>query len=174
MHLAMVGRLRPLRRFEFVDERLDVLRSLNRPFLWIEATYVKVRQNGCIVSVAVIVAVGVNGDGRRELLGLDIGPTEADTFRTGFLRKLARRCLRGVKLVISDAHEVIKATVSPSAELPSGSAAACTSCAQRAGPFRPARAARGLRLHRHRFAKDDAKAARAQWLRVSGVLRSLA
>ena len=81
------------------------------PYLWVDATYVKVRQNGRIVSVAVIVAVGVNGDGRREILGLDIGPSEAETFWTAFLRKLARRGLRGVKLVISDAHEGIKAAV---------------------------------------------------------------
>ncbi len=60
----------------------------------------KVRQNHRIVSVAVIVAVGVNTDGRREVLGLDIGPSEAETFWTEFLRKLARRGLRGVKLWI--------------------------------------------------------------------------
>src|ERR671914_457470 len=72
------------------------------PYLWIDATYVKVRQNGRIISVAVIAAVGVNGDGRREVLGMDIGPSEAETFWTEFLRKLARRGLRGGKLVISD------------------------------------------------------------------------
>ena len=82
------------------------------PYLWIDATYVKVRQAGRIVSVAVIVAVGVNADGRREVLGMDVGPSEAETFWTEFLRKLARRGLRGVKLVISDAHEGIKASVS--------------------------------------------------------------
>ena len=81
------------------------------PYLWIDATYVKVRQSGRIVSVAVIVAVGVNSDGRREVLGMEIGPSEAETFWTEFLRKLARRGLRGVKLVISDAHEGIKAAV---------------------------------------------------------------
>ena len=70
-----------------------------------QRTYLKVRQNGRIVSVAVIVAVGVNTDGRREVLGMDIGPSEAEPFWTEFLRKLARRGLRGVKLVISDAHE---------------------------------------------------------------------
>ena len=64
-----------------------------------------------IVSAAVIVAVGVNSDGRREVLGMDIGPSEAETFWTEFLRKLARRGLRGVKLVISDAHEGIKAAI---------------------------------------------------------------
>ena len=82
------------------------------PYLWIDATYVKVRQNGRIVSVAVIIAVGVNSDGRREVLGMDIGPSEAEPFWTAFLRKLARRGLRGVKLVISDAHEGIKSAVS--------------------------------------------------------------
>ena len=81
------------------------------PYLWLDATYVKVRQDGRIVSVAVIVAVGVNSDGRREVLGMDIGPSEAETFWTAFLRKLTRRGLRGVKLVISDAHEGIKAAV---------------------------------------------------------------
>lgn len=59
-----------------------------------------------------IVAVGVNSDGRREVLGMDIGPSEAEVFWTEFLRKLARRGLRGVKLVVSDAHEGIKAAVS--------------------------------------------------------------
>ena len=63
------------------------------------------------MSAAVIVAVAVNSDGRREVLGMDIGPSEAETFWTEFLRKLARRGLRGVKLVISDAHEGIKAAV---------------------------------------------------------------
>lgn len=82
------------------------------PYLWIDATYVKVRQNGRIVSVAVIIAVGVNSDGRREVLGMDIGPSEAEPFWTAFLRTLTRRGLRGVKLVISDAHEGIKAAVS--------------------------------------------------------------
>jgi hypothetical protein len=92
-----------------IDEKVKAFLSRpiegDWPYLWIEATYVKVRQNGRIVSVAVIVAVGVNGDGRREILGMDIGQSEAETFWTAFLRKLARRGLRGVKLVISDAHE---------------------------------------------------------------------
>ena len=98
-----------------IDERvkafLDRPLEGDWPYLWIDATYLKVRQNGRIVSVAVIVAVGVNTDGRREVLGMDIGPSEAEPFWTAFLRKLARRGLRGVKLVISDAHEGIKAAV---------------------------------------------------------------
>jgi transposase-like protein len=82
------------------------------PYLWIDATYVKSRRGGRIVSVAVIIAVAVNSDGRREVLGMEVGTSEAEPIWTEFLRKLTRRGLRGVKLVISDAHEGIKAAVS--------------------------------------------------------------
>ncbi len=102
---------------EEIDERVDAF--LTRPiegewpYLWIDATYLKVRQGGRIVSVAVTIAVGVNTDGRREVLGMAIGPSEAfgsaSPFWTDFLRDLMRRGLTGVKLVISDAHEGIKA-----------------------------------------------------------------
>ena len=81
------------------------------PYLWIDATYLKVRRGGRIVSVAVIIAIGVNGDGRREVLGMEVGTSEAEPIWTEFLRKLTRRGLRGVKLVVSDAHEGIKAAV---------------------------------------------------------------
>ena len=81
------------------------------PYLWIDATYLKVRRGGRIVPVAVIIAVGVNADGRREILGMDVGTSEAEPIWTGFLRKLTRRGLRVVKLVVSDAHEGIKAAV---------------------------------------------------------------
>jgi hypothetical protein len=101
----------PPRGGERVGEFLDRPIEGDWPYLCIDATYVKVRQNGRIVSVAVIIAVGVNSDGRRELLGMAIGASEAETFWTEFLRQLARRGLRGVKLVISDAHEGIKAAV---------------------------------------------------------------
>jgi transposase-like protein len=72
---------------------------------------VKVRQGGRIVSVATIIAVAVNTEGRREVLGMATGPSEAEPFWTAFLRSLTRRGLRGVKLVISDAHEGLKAAV---------------------------------------------------------------
>jgi putative transposase len=81
------------------------------PYLWIDATYLKVRRGGRIVSVAAIIAVGVNSDGRREVLGLEVGTSEAEPIWTEFLRQLTRRGLRGVKLVVSDAHEGIKAAV---------------------------------------------------------------
>lgn len=115
-HLEEAG----LRLCAEIDERVSAF--LDRPiegewpYLWIDATYLKVRQNGRIVSVAVIVAVGVNADGRREVLSMDIGPSEAEPFWTAFLRKLARRGLRGVKLVVSDAHEGIRAAVSKTLE----------------------------------------------------------
>jgi putative transposase len=79
------------------------------PYLWLDATYLKVRENGRIVSRAVIVAVGVNLDGRREVLGIATGPSEAETFWTDFLRSLADRGLRGVKLVIADDHKGLRA-----------------------------------------------------------------
>jgi putative transposase len=98
-----------------IDERVHAF--LNRPiegswpYLWIDATYVKVREAGRIVSVAVIIAVAVNTDGRREVLGLEVGPSEAEPFWTKFLRSLTRRGLRGVKLVISDSHEGLKKAI---------------------------------------------------------------
>ena len=79
------------------------------PYLWIDATYVKTREAGRIVSVAVIVAVAVNTDGQRQVLGMKVGASEAEPFWTEFLRSLTRRGLRGVRLVISDSHEGIKA-----------------------------------------------------------------
>ena len=111
-----ISRSQVSRLCEEIDERVHAF--LDRPiegdwpYLWVDATYVKVREAGRIVSVAVIVAVGVNADGRREILGMDIGPSEAEIFWKDFLRKLTRRGLRGVKLVISDSHEGIKAAVS--------------------------------------------------------------
>jgi putative transposase len=140
------------------------------PYLWIDATYVKVRDNGRIVSAAVIIAVGANADGRREVLGMDIGPSEAETFWTDFLRKLRRRGLRGVKLVISDAHEGIKAAVSK----------VLTSGWQRCRVhFMRNVLAHATKSGRRvvsafiatAFAQDDAEAARGQWRKVADQLR---
>src|SRR5881397_3623611 len=115
MGMTGISKSQVSRLCEEIDDKVKAFLSRpiegDWPYLWIDATYVKVRQSGRIVSVAVIIAVGVNSDGRREVLGMDIGPSEAETFWTEFLRKLARRGLRGVKLVISDAHEGIKAAV---------------------------------------------------------------
>jgi putative transposase len=116
MGMSGISKSQVSRLCEEIDERVHAF--LDRPiegdwpYLWIDATYVKVRQAGRVVSVAVTVAVGVNTDGKREVLGMDIGASEAETFWTEFLRSLTRRGLRGVKLVISDAHVGIKAAVS--------------------------------------------------------------
>jgi len=98
-----------------IDERVGEF--LNRPltgdwpYVWLDATYLKVRQGGRIVSVAAIIAVAVNTDGRREIIGLGTGPSEAETFWTEFLRSLKARGLAGVKLVVSDAHTGLKAAI---------------------------------------------------------------
>ena len=157
-----------------IDERVNAF--LDRPiegewpYLWIDATYVKVREAGRIVSVAVIVAVGVNGDGRREVLGMDVGPSEAETFWTAFLRKLARRGLRGVKLVISDAHEGIKASV---AKVMSTTWQRCRVHFMRNALAHAGRS--GQRVFSAfiatAFAQEDAEAARHQWRRVADQLR---
>lgn len=68
--------------------------------IWLDATYLKVRQGGRIVPVAAIIAVAANTEGRREIIGLGIGPSEAETFWTEFLRSLRARGLGGVRLVI--------------------------------------------------------------------------
>ena len=98
-----------------IDERVNAF--LDRPlegewpYLWLDATYLKQRQGGRIVSVAAIIAVAANTDGKREIVGLHIGPSEAEAFWADFLRSLRQRGLRGVKLVISDAHEGLKAAI---------------------------------------------------------------
>lgn len=96
-----------------IDERVNSFLSRpiegEWPYLWIDATYLKLRQGGRIVSIAVIIAVGVNTDGRREVLGVATGPSEAEAFWTDFLRSLADRGLRGVKPVVADAHAGLRA-----------------------------------------------------------------
>jgi transposase-like protein len=140
------------------------------PYVWLDATYVKARQDGRIVSVAVIIATGVNSDGRREVLGMTIGASEAETFWTDFLRKLTRRGLRGVKLVISDAHEGLKAAITKVLN------ATWQRC--RVHFMRNALAHAGKQGRRvvsafigTAFAQDDAEAARAQWRQVADQLR---
>ena len=81
------------------------------PYLWLDATYLKVRESGRIVSVAAIIAVAVTTEDNREIVGLHIGPSEAEPLWSTFLRDLVRRGWKGVKLVISDAHEGPKAAI---------------------------------------------------------------
>ena len=158
-----------------IDERVNAF--LNRPiegdwpYLWIDATYLKVREAGRIVSVAVIIAVAVNTDGVREVLGMAIGPSEAEPFWTSFLRSLTRRGLRGVKLVISDAHVGIKAAV---AKVLKSTWQRC-----RVHFLRNALAHAGkgqrqmvLALINTVFAQDSQEAAIAQWRAVADQMRT--
>ena len=158
-----------------IDEKVQGF--LNRPlegdwpYLWIDATYVKVRQNNRIVSVAAIIAVGVNSDGRREVLGLDIGASEAEPFWTEFLRKLTRRGLRGVKLVISDAHEGIKAAVS---KVLSSTWQRCRVHFMRNALAHAGKSGRRVvsAFIATAFAQDDAQTASTQWRGIADQLRS--
>jgi len=140
------------------------------PYLWLDATYVKVREAGRIVSVAVTVAVAVNDQGRREVLGMAIGASEAEAFWTEFLRGLARRGLSGVKLVISDDHKGLKAAATRIL------GATWQRC--RVHFMRNLLAHAGKQGRRvvsafvaTAFAQDDAAAASAQWRLVADQLR---
>jgi len=157
-----------------IDERVQTF--LHRPiegewpYLWLDATYVKARRDHHIVSVAVIIAVAVNTDGRREVLGMTVGNSEAEPFWTEFLRSLARRGLRGVKLVVSDAHEGLKTAITKVL------GATWQRC--RVHFMRNAMAHAGKTQRRivsawigTAFAQDDAEAARKQWRQVADQLR---
>jgi transposase-like protein len=140
------------------------------PYLWLDATYVKVREAGRIVPVAVTIAVGVNADGRREVLGMAVGSSEAEPFWLDFLRTLKRRGLAGVKLVISDAHEGLKAAVTKVLR------ATWQRC--RVHFARNALAHAGKAQRRivsawigTAYAQEDAAAAHAQWRTVADQLR---
>lgn len=99
-----------------IDADVKVLRERrldHQPFiyLWLDATYIHVRENHQVVSKAVVIATGVRVDGHREVLGVDIGDSENETFWTEFLRGLKDRGLSGVRLVTSDAHAGLKAAI---------------------------------------------------------------
>ena len=157
-----------------IDARVDAFlaRPLEGewPYLWIDATYVKSRDGGRILSTAVIIAVGVNTDGRREVLGVATGPSEAESFWKGFLRSLADRGLRGVKLVVADDHKGLRAAA---AKVFHASHQRCKvhwlrNALAHAGPKqRPAVVA----MLKTIFAQETADAARAQWAQVADALR---
>ncbi len=153
MGMSGISKSQVSRLCEEIDGKVKAF--LNRPlegdwtYLWIDATYLKVRRGGRIVPVAIILAIGVNTDGRREVLCLEIGTSEAEPIWSEFLRKLTRRGLGGVKLVISDAREHQSRRLQGfdcdlaalSRPLP----------AQRPGPYREERRAGRLGLHHHRL-----------------------
>ena len=140
------------------------------PYLWLDATYLKVREAGRIVSVAVTVAVAVNDQGRREVLGMAIGASEAETFWTEFLRGLARRGLSGVKLVIADDHKGLKAAVT---RILSATTQRCRVHFMRNLLAHAGRQGRRVvsAFVATAFAQEDAEAASAQWRLVADQLR---
>ena len=157
-----------------IDERVSAF--LNRPiegtwpYVWIDATYIKTRNGGRIVSTAAIIAIGVNTDGKREVLGVATGPSEAETFWTRFLRSLADRGLRGVKLVIADDHKGLRAAAT---RVFNASLQRCrvhwmrNALAYAPAKQRPAVAA----MLKTIFAQDSAKAACEQWTHIADALR---
>lgn len=74
------------------------------PYVFVDATYCKARVGRRVVSQAIVIAIGIAADGRRQVLGFQVGDTEAEPFWTEFFRDLKARGLSGVQLVISDAH----------------------------------------------------------------------
>jgi putative transposase len=143
------------------------------PYLWIDATYVKAREGGRIVSTATIVAVGVNTDGRREVLGVATGASEAEVFWKGFLRSLADRGLRGVRLVIADDHKGLRAAA---AKVFHASPQRCrvhwmrSALAHVPAKQRPA----VIAMLKTVFAQETAADARMQWNSVADALRERA
>lgn len=81
------------------------------PYVWLDALYLKVRQNHRIVNMALVIAIGVRETGEREVLGFELGASEEQAFWLDFLRQLVRRGLKGVRLVISDAHQGLKGAI---------------------------------------------------------------
>jgi len=93
---------------EFLERPLEGI----FPYVWLDATYVKVRDGGRIVSKAIVLAVGLSEEGKREVLGMKVGHAESDEFWTELIRSMLDRGLRGVKLVTSDAHAGLKKAIS--------------------------------------------------------------
>jgi transposase-like protein len=96
-----------------LDEQVEAFRTRPLeaeayPYMWLDAMCVKCREDGRIANVAVVVAIGVNDQGHREILGVDVVTAEDEAAWAAFLRELVARGLSGVKLVISDAHEGLK------------------------------------------------------------------
>ena len=140
------------------------------PYLWLDATSVQVRAAGRIVAVAVTSAVGVNADGRREVLGMAVGSSEAEPFWLDFLRALKRRGLAGVRLVVSDAHEGLTAAVTKvlRATWQRGRVHFARSALAHAGKAQRRILAAWIGTA---YAQADAAAAHAQWRSVADQLR---
>jgi transposase-like protein len=141
------------------------------PYAWLDATYLKVRQAGRVVSMAVVIAIGVRASGEREVLGVDLGPSEEGAFWTAFLRGLVARGLRGVQLVVSDSHQGLKSAIA--AVLSGASWQRCRVHFLRNLQALVPKHAQAMvsATVRTVFAQPDAASAKEQWRRVSTSLR---
>lgn len=141
------------------------------PYVWLDATYLKVRDDGRVVSMAVVIAIGVHESGHREVLGLDVGPSEEGAFWLSFLRSLVARGLSGVRLVTSDAHAGLKAAIA--AVLHGASWQRCrVHFVRNALALIPKSAATLVAASiRTVFAQPDATSTREQWRRVADGFR---
>jgi putative transposase len=141
------------------------------PYVWLDATFVKVRQDGRVVSMAVVIAIGVTAAGQREVLGLDVGPSEDGASWTRFLRGLVGRGLAGVRLVTSDAHRGLKAAIA--AVLQGAGWQWCRTHFMRAALGSVPKAAQQMVAATIRtvFAQPDPAAAREQWRKVADSFR---
>ena len=142
------------------------------PYLWLDATFVKARQDGKVVSVAVVIAVGVRQSGEREVLGFDVGPSEDGAFWLSFLRGLVARGLAGVQLTISDAHQGLKTAIA--AVLVGTSWQRCRVHFVRNALALVPKGMQALVASTIRtvFAQPDAATAREQWQRVADGFRT--
>lgn len=142
------------------------------PYVWLDGTFVKVRDNGRVVSQAIVIAIAVTTSGEREVLGMDVGPSESGAFWLAFLRDLAARGLNGVKLVTSDAHGGLKAAIG--SVLQGASWQRCRVHFMRDALGLVPKSAQQMVAATIRtvFAQPDAAAAREQWRRVADTFRA--
>jgi putative transposase len=113
--LTGIDKSRVSRICQELDEGVKAFRNRNLagdyPYLWLDATYLKVRQDHRVVSQALVIAIGVRSTGEREIVGFDLGGSEESGFWQDFLRSLVKRGLKGVQLVVSDAHVGLKKAI---------------------------------------------------------------
>jgi putative transposase len=160
-----------------LDEEVERFRSRPLggpyPYVWLDATYVKSRQDGHVASTAVVIAVGVNGkSGEREVLGVEVGPSEDGAFWTSFLRSLVARGLSGVRLVTSDSHRGLKQAIE--AVLQGASWQRCRVHFMRNALSLVPKAAQQMvgATIRTVFAQPDSESAHQQWRKVSDGFRA--
>jgi transposase-like protein len=141
------------------------------PYVWLDATFVKVRENGRVVSQAIVIAIAVTANGEREVLGLDVGPSESGAFWLNFLRDLTTRGLSGVKLVTSDAHAGLKVAISTVLQGATWQRCRVHFMRDALGLVQTSAQQMVAATIRTVYAQPDGAAAREQWRRVAETFR---